>query len=340
MLLHTSGLGIIAAIGLLTMGYLGTSFMATSEVAHVLFPTAAIIAPALMREVARRLAFVDNRPAVALALDSCVAVLQLAGLAILAYTSTLTSTMALIVSGLACAVCSCTLFALRRHDFAFASRDALRDFLDNIGLGKWLLASQCTMIAQFTSVQWLAAFALGTEQTGELAACMSIVMVVNPFLTGIGNLLLPRASSIYARESGPGLARVLNGTTAVIAVGMAAFLLGIVLWGSRAFSIVYGARYANAHQVLVILAVGLAFRGGGMAAYLGLWVTGGARGNVLTSLLALGTTIGISLLCVRGLGLIGLAYGMLAGESSAAIVRWILLRRLLNAKLILIPVAT
>ena len=330
-ILHTGCLGAIATAAMLIAGYVWARLSPTNTLPGVLLPTAAIVTPVLFRELARRLAFVDGRPVIALALDSGVALMQSVGLIIAAHLGALTSTMALTASGLACACCSWIFFAGRLKKLEFIPGDALQDFVDNARIGKWLLASQCAMTAQFTSVQWLAAIALGTAQTGELSACMSVVMVVNPFLTGIGNLLLPRASFVFASEGPRALSRVLNIATATILAGTTVFVACMAAFGPRVLGLMYGSRYTQSHQILLILAFGIALRGTGMAAYLGLWVTGRARTNFLTNLLGLGTTIAVSLLGVGEFGLAAVAYGMLAGEACAATARWIVLKKSLSA---------
>src|SRR5262249_43382281 len=143
----------------------------------------------------------------ALALDVAAAVVQLAGLAWLASTATLSAPTALVVVGAACALTSAVWLYLVRGQFVSRWTQACSTLRQSWALGKWLFASQVTLSVQGYFVHWWLAGSLGATATGVYVACLTVVLFSNPLILGISNALAPRAAQAFTEGGGAELRR-------------------------------------------------------------------------------------------------------------------------------------
>ncbi len=134
----------------------------------------------------------------ALAIDSIVAVLQLGTLAALAWLELLTAKTTFLTMGVSCLIASIGWLAGSRSAFIFKTLHASELLPRHWNFGKWLLGGQVVgVFAQWASY-WLLAFIASTVETGIFAACMSIVMLSNPLILGMGNILDPRLARAFS----------------------------------------------------------------------------------------------------------------------------------------------
>jgi O-antigen/teichoic acid export membrane protein len=321
LLIHSCMLGGAATGLLLVVSKTALLFHWQTAAVQAVWPVALVALPITIREVARRHAFAHNRASAALILDLCVCSGQLIGLLCCAYEHVLSSTSAVLVIGASSAV-SCVLYLLFvRNAFHIRKQAIASDLRLNIALGKWMLGSQVTMIVQFSVAQWAITLTQGPAQNGILMAASSVAMVANPALTGLSNLVLPKAARAVQAGGRIALRRLMKTIFFAMVSTSLCYCVLITIVGHKLVAAVYGARYTILASVLIPLSLTFAWRCVAMPAYIGLWVLLKARLNVYVNLIGV-IAILLFIIVLRPFGVAGVAYSMMLGESITCIVRW------------------
>ena len=115
-----------------------------------------IAGPVLCREFFRRFALANRRPAASLALDLCIALLQISTLSSLAYKGFLTADTAFLSWGITSTLVASIFIGRTHRSMRFSRIEALNDLRTNFRMGKWLLPGQVALIAQYGAPAWLA----------------------------------------------------------------------------------------------------------------------------------------------------------------------------------------
>ncbi len=267
-----------------------------------------------LREFARRMALAHLRTGKALLLDAAVAVVQLGALAGLAVAGWLSAVTAYVVLGLACAVAGLIWLRAARRDFKVRLDQLPREMRRNWSFGKWVLASQVAASLNAAAVPWLLAIMLDQAATGVFAACLTVVVVSNPLLLGIGNVLGPRAARAFAEGGGRETHRVVRKATLWLGAVMAVFCTLLALVGGAAVSMLYGHQFVGYQQTITVLTLSALVSALGMGAGYGLWAVERSASIFHARLLGLCTTFLTSAYLIHILGVTGAAYGLLAGN--------------------------
>ncbi|HJT35773.1 MAG TPA: oligosaccharide flippase family protein, partial [Pirellulales bacterium] len=193
--------GLAALISMLMVGLGAVAFSAVvglPRLAPVLGMLAAMLPLLLLRDLARRFLFADLNLHRALLLDLTVAACQLALIAWLSAAGWLSAVTAHTAAGLACGVAAVAWLLRSRHGLRIQRRRILGDWVRNWSLSRWIFAEHLCGITNAYSPHWLLALLLGAAATGEFAAAMTVVLLLNPFIIGLGNLLGPATARAYA----------------------------------------------------------------------------------------------------------------------------------------------
>ena len=327
-LVHHAVLSVVAVICLAATAGLLAAGIGPPGLAPVVWVLSVMIPFILLREFGRRLAFAHLNVAKALIVDSAVAAIQIGGLIWLAAGARLSAVSAQAMAGLACAVVGIVWFALAMKHFAVRWRRVPGAWRRNWRLGRWLFAGRVTSVLHAYSVYWLLALTLGAAGTGEYAACMTIILLANPFLLGISNVLGPRAAQAFAEGGGREVRRVVWKVAFLLAVPMAAFCGLVMLFGDGILWLLYGSRYAGHQQTITLLAAAALLHAVSIAADHGLCVMERPDVTFRAGLLGLAVTLVIAVALVTPYGIPGAAWGTLAGGVAAAVVRWTTFLRL------------
>jgi O-antigen/teichoic acid export membrane protein len=203
------------------------------------------------------------------------------------------------------------------------------DWLHNWSFSKWTLAGLLIGSTTPFLMPWVVALAHGEAATGMFAACNTLVNCAAMYVTGMTNVLTPRAARAYARGGVVALGRVLKQTAILFAVTLGAFCVLIFLCGDLPTRMVYGSRYAGTGPVLALLAMALFCNSLGITAGNGLWAVGRPAASFGADVCTLAVTLMVLLFAVGPLGVVGAALALLAGAVSGAAVRAATLWRLL-----------
>jgi O-antigen/teichoic acid export membrane protein len=286
---------------------------------------AGVIPFACLREFGRRVAFAHLNVGQALLLDGSAALLQLAGLAWLISVGTLTATTAYAVIGAACALSGAIWLYQARGIFLIRWAQVCPMMRQNWSLGKWLFAWQATAAVQAYFIHWLLAWMLGTSATGVYAACMTMVLFSNPLILGISNALAPKAAHALNNGGVVELRQVIFHTTALVGTVMAMFCLILILFGEGLMDLLYhGQQYAGHGHTVTVLALAMLATALGMPAVNGLMAVERTKTVFTIAIVSLGVSVlSVPILILRW-GLVGAAYGFLAGNVVGTVTRWMI----------------
>jgi len=331
-LLHFGLLSAFAVIGLALLGGLLAAGIGPPQLAPTIWVLVGIIACGLLRHFARRFAFAEHRTASALLLDVGVAAIQLAGVLLLALAGALSAVTALAVIGTACFIAGLAWMISNRRRFLVRWRRVGPDFARNWKIGKWILAGRLVSHTSAYAPHWLLALLIGTSATGVFAACLTIVLLANPLILGIGNVLGPRAALAYANGGTAAVKRIVLRNMLFLGAAMSAFCIFVFFVGTQLMRLFYdGNEYAGHKAVIVVLALHALVSAIFFAANHGLITIERPDVNLKTNLFGLVVLLVLVFPLVAGWGILGVAIAMLASNVAGTSVQCCAFFRLANA---------
>ncbi|WP_154071099.1 hypothetical protein [Bradyrhizobium lablabi] len=318
---------LLSALGIVILLVIALALSATGadpRLRAMTWTLAGVLPFAFLREFGRKFSLAHLHTGQALILDSAVATIQLAGLCWIGWVGRMSGATACAALGFACASTSIVWLCFSRGKFAFRWTQVLTTARQSWGLGRWLFAGQITVSVQGYITYWLLALVVGTTATGVFAACMSVVLFANPVITGMNNIMTPRA--VFALKEGGGalLRRQMVREGLLLGVVMTSFCFVVLFIGDDVMRLLYrGKEYEGQGHTVAVLAVALLASAVGTPASIALAsleraraiVWAGSIGAVITGLL-------VWLLMVEW-GLVGAAYGFLAGNVAGSVGRWV-----------------
>jgi O-antigen/teichoic acid export membrane protein len=319
--------GLLSALGIvvLVVTALGLSARdAEPTLVAMTWALAAVLPFTLLREFGRRFAFAHLQIAHALILDSAVAAMQLAGLGLLAWTGRMSAAAACGVLGAACALSGVVWLYLARADFAIHADHVRATMKQSWGLGKWLFVSQINSLVKGYITYWLLGWIAGASATGVYAACMSVVLFANPFIQGLGNIFGPKAALVFKEGGGARLRREVARDSLLLGVAMTLFCSVVLFAGEHVMRFLYpGNEYEGNGHTVTVLALALLASAVGMPASNALESIERPREVFWAGLFAAVLTAALVWSLVAGWGLLGAAYGFLAGNVAGAAGLWV-----------------
>ena len=282
----------------------------------------------LLREYARRLTFAHLALTAAVAIDVLVAALQLGTLLVLRRFGLLSAAAAYGAMGAACAV-ACLYWWWTSPPMRFSRARFLTDWRANWSFGKWALTSQFTGLA-FYLLPWILAAFHGEAETGELAACGTLVGLSNLFVIGVNNFLMPKAAQAFTQFGPDALNGVLRKTLLYSVVVLGGLCLFAFFAGNLLAGLVYGPKYGDTGLLVFMLSLATFTDALGLTASTGLWAMDRPSTSLVGDFVQLVVTLGCALWLVFPLGAMGIAIAMVAGRTAGAAVRWSALRMLLG----------
>jgi O-antigen/teichoic acid export membrane protein len=256
-LLHQWGLTALCVALLLLVGAALSAGVGPMELAPLAWALAVAIPFILLREYARSVCFAGLRMGSALVLDSCVAAVQIGALLALARLGLLSESRAFLTVGVACGLAGIAWIVAARKLFILRLSRAVQDFKQNWSLGRWVLGKAAAWHVSSGLFPWLLAALRGAGAAGVFAACCGVVMLANPFLAAMTNLLQPVAAHAAAQGGRQRLGDVVLKSSAVVFACMSVFLVVMLLWGGWLVAVIYGRQYAG--HGLVVSLVALSF---------------------------------------------------------------------------------
>jgi len=283
------------------------------------------IAPfALTRDFVRRFSFAHLAMGRAVLLDLAVAIIQLSVLSFLGANGRLSAVSACAVLGVACAIPTVLWLYYARAEFRVRLEHVRIALTQTWALGKWLLAGRAIVQVQGYITYWISIVIAGAAVTGAYAACMSIVGFLNPLMIGLANVSIPRSVLAWKNGGGPALRLEAIRNTALIAASMGAASVAVLLLGEYVMRLLYrGSEFEGLGHVVTILVLAMTAGALGLPASNALAAM--ERPGAIVRATTVGSLVTIALvwLLIREWGLLGAAYGSLAGGVAGTFARWI-----------------
>lgn len=326
-LIHQLLLIIIAGIGLAVAGWFLPRSSSWTTTLGVLLAVSPLL---LVREYVRQFSMARLQPGTALAVDCCVSAVQLLGLLVCGLAGWLSIPVAFAIAGVGCLTAATGWFALRKSDFSIERSAILPDWQQNWAFARWPLAGQFTGSATPYLIPWILVACHGESAAGLFAACSTLVGLSRMFVSGVNNIVIPRAARAYAETGTTGLQSVLRSTTLLYAITLGAFCITVLLAGEFLAVTTFGAKYAGGSAVMTLLALNVLATGLGQTAGNGLFAVLQPRANFVADIVLLLATLLAAAICVPTWGAAGAATATLVGTTVAAIWRTLTLRYVLR----------
>ena len=321
-LLHEVVLSAIAAVMLSGVAWLLSGRRAVYGGDWLLWSLAAAVAFILLREYARRVSFSWLQARNAIAMDACAAAVTLVLILVLWREGLLSAATVYGAVGCGCGVAALFWLYTNRHRFDPQLSRVTSDFRRNASFGKWVLVATLLYSARSEMYPWLLAKYEGVAATGMFAACLGIVLLSNPLLIGISNVLGPRAAHTAGTTGGiRPLRHLVYKATWLICLSMLPLTIAIVKLAARLLVLIYGPQYGGHGAVVAVLAFSIFVASLALGFDAGLYAMDQPRAIVNINLLGLAAALSIGLWLTQRDGLIGAAYGHLAGNMVVAALK-------------------
>lgn len=329
-LIHQLGLSILAVIALAVGGVTLSFGVGPQGLAPVVWALVVVITFILVREYARRVCFAKLHMKTALLLDSCVAIIQISGLILLAHLGFLSAGNAYCVVGLACGLAAVGWLIRMRKTFALQLTQAISDLGRNWSFGKWVFASGLLWALSMNLYPWILAAFHGTASTGVWAACFGIAAIGNPILFGVQNFLGPKIAHSYAEGGAIALRRFALKVSSVFLLIITPFCVALLVFGGSLVVILYGDKYTGNGLIVSILALNLLVSAVAFSFSRALFAMERADVDFYVNFMALFVLLTLGLWLVKAFGPLGAACGLLTANTASSAVRYILFCRLVR----------
>jgi O-antigen/teichoic acid export membrane protein len=254
------GSTILQQISLVSMGmlvFLGVSIFGfghqSSGLRTVLFALSVVSGMICFRDFARRVSYAELHFGFALCIDGALALVQLAGIGLLAWKHQLTASRALFVVGLASACASVMWAAVNRRSISFSVAHAFSGFRVNWALGRWLFASSVLWSLCIDQYPWLITALRAPSEAAIWASSYGVMAFMNPVVLALNNDTAPRVAHDYALNGLAGLSH------SVMRSAIVAALITLLLFGSQLVKLMYGSKFSGTAPIVGFLAIGLWF---------------------------------------------------------------------------------
>ena len=253
----------VCLVSLSMVAFLGVSVFGfghrSNDLRRIVLVLALIIGMICFRDFARRISYAELHFGFALCIDGALALLQLAGIGILAWTHQLTAAKALLAVGVASASASAMWFVVNRKTIKFSLSHALMGFRVNWAFGRWLFASSVLWSVCIDQYPWLIAAIRTPSEAAIWASSYGVMAFMNPIVLAVNNDAGPRIAHDYAVNGPGGLSHTVFRSARIALLITVPILGGLLLFGSQLVRLMYGAKFGGTGFMVSLLAIGLWF---------------------------------------------------------------------------------
>jgi len=325
-LLHTAALSGIIAIALATASAVA-HFAGLQPYVAVTAILAPVVPCVLLREFARRVVYVEFRPALAALISVGVGASQLLIMAALHGAGGLTAVTTFVAMGVSSVLGGVAWLLCNRHVIQFQAAATRVALARNWFLGRWVTIAQVSEVLRIHIFPWLLALAVDERGVGVFAACAAVAGLSGPFQIAISNLLVAQFAAADHKGGVAATDCLVWRATTWITAAMSTFTLALILVSGELVPWIYGAEYVGTQLPLVLLLVAHLVTALALPAARALFVLG--RSDLDFACHAIGTVVTI----VAGVpfvfwwGISGAAVASLLGSAIKAVVNLLLYHR-------------
>ena len=312
--------GFSALLGILAAG----TRYATGGGEGPLAAAIAFLVPAfLLREYLRRYEFVYLRMGSALLIDGAAIGLQLLLLVAVLYAGyrSVPLVLATMLTGNAVAVAIG--LVRRRHMLSLTTQRVAALLRDIAGLSGWVLLALLLFVAVLQSMPWLVAASLDIQAAGAFAAAAALANLGNPVLTGVINIMMPKAANVFARDGATAVLPAILRHVLVLAAATATITSVTVVLANEMLQLVFGSAFKEHALLVVTLSIAFFIRGLGAGAYVGCWALRRPAWNAAVNAAMLLVAVPTAWFSMPELGVLGAGLGLLAADLVATLARWV-----------------
>jgi len=320
-LVHQLGLSVLTMLALTAGGLLLELGIGPEELAPVLWALVGVVAFVLSRECARQICFARLRMEMAFLLDCCVAVVQIAGLGLLAYFHLLSASSAWWMAGAASCLATLGWLLWMRQNLVVRITAVLADLRRNWSFGKWVFASGVAWALTMYLYPWILVGFHGNASAGSWAACLGIIGITNPIVVGVQNFLGPSIAHASAGGDFAALRRHVLKAAATLTTALLPVFAPLLLFGGWLVVLVYGESYAGDGPAVCGLTLSALAGGLTFVFSRALFAVERAQTDFWANVVSLAVLLAVGLWLVDFYGVTGAAFGLLLGNVMGLLVR-------------------
>lgn len=277
----------------------------------------------LLREFARRFSYASHRIGASLVVNVSAALFHIATMAYLYVHKQLTPTTALISLAAAAGLAAIGWAMVFRKSFAWQRRGWRQALRRNWSFGKWICGSRWAGLAQMYLLYWMLSGILSAVETGRLAACTNVVMLVNPIVAGMASIQTVWTTRAFHSHGKRGLQRIVKQLSLAMATFVGLIALILFAAGPHIMNWLYRDSFTGQRFILTLLACAVMADAAAMAFDSGLRVLrqpSAVFGIQVASLIA---TLMVAAILAPSHGIWGAAAAFLVGKTlAAALIMW------------------
>lgn len=199
----------------------------------------------LIREFSRRWLLANLQVRSSAFLEIMFALTYLASLATLVSIGRVSATSAFVVLGCVNVVCAAVWWKIYRAHFSFAATAAKTSLKRSLRYGRWLAGENICATLMMYLCSTILLFQLDEGTAGVFFACLTIVMLSNPFMLGVASLLGPRAAQEFATGGWPALNRIILQYAGFVLIVLLGFATVLNLFGDRITELFFPGYFAG-----------------------------------------------------------------------------------------------
>ncbi len=199
----------------------------------------------LIREFARRWLLANIRVRQSALIEIFFACLFVVCLLCLVLTETISAASVFAITAIANLVCLAVWWIIYRRSFAVGLSGVGKQTEENFGYGKWIACENvCSVLTIYFSQFFLMA-KLGPQGVGVYSACMTLVLLANPFLLGVASLFAPRGAQEFNRNGWPGMLKLFLGYSLFVGSVLVGYSTVLYFYGDVLTTLVFGNEYQD-----------------------------------------------------------------------------------------------
>jgi O-antigen/teichoic acid export membrane protein/glycosyltransferase involved in cell wall biosynthesis len=259
--------------------------------------------------------------------DIAVTTIQLGSILALSQTNAFSVAKVVSILGLSCVLPVTIWLIVSRNSLSWSWHQIKVDWSHNWLYAKWLLFARLIGVFPYLAVPWLVAFTISKDAAGAFGNCSSLVGVSLMFVTGVNNMLQPKAVRELQVNGLAGLVACLSETILVIAGTLVAISAAFYFFGGEMLGMVYGEAYASFGMLAFLLSLSTlassfsTIFGNGLAAF------GESKACIWGEGAGCVVSLVIALLAIPTLGLHGASLALILGGTVSSIITGYMLYR-------------
>lgn len=194
----------------------------------------------LIREFARRWLLADIQVKQSALIEFLFAGLFVACLSVLVLTANVSAATVFSVTAIANLICLACWWMIYRRSFTVGLDGMKEQTKKNFGYGKWIACENVCSVTMIYFSQWFLMAKLGAVGAGVYTACVTIVLLANPFILGVASLFAPRSAQEFNRSGWPGLLKMLLGYSLFVGAVLIGFSTVLYFYGDPLTSLFFG----------------------------------------------------------------------------------------------------